>query len=175
MGPHWPQDGPYGVPTVICRHNRNFHFLGKIEDRGDSRKFEFWRMVIFCGFDPFFGPNETHWPQDGPYRVPTLIWRHNRNFHFLQKNRWPRGSWKCEFLGMVIFYVSDPFFNPMGPHWPQDWTHWVPTVIWHHNRNFHFLQKIDGSRKFEFWGMVIFYAFDLFFGPNGTHWPHEGP
>ena len=29
MGPHWPQDGPLGVPTVIWRHNRKFDFLPK--------------------------------------------------------------------------------------------------------------------------------------------------
>ena len=33
MGPHWPQDGLYGAPTVIWRHNGNFHFLQKIDDR----------------------------------------------------------------------------------------------------------------------------------------------
>ena len=57
MGPHWSQDGPYGVPTMIWRHNRNFHFLQKIDDRGGSWKCEFWGMVIFYGSDPFFGAN----------------------------------------------------------------------------------------------------------------------
>ena len=68
MGPHWPQDGPWGVPTVIWRNNRNFDFLRKI----DSQKFEFWGMVIFYGFDPFFGPNGTplalRWTLRGPHR-----------------------------------------------------------------------------------------------------------
>ena len=45
---------------------------------------------------------------------------------------------------MVIFYGFDPFFlDPMGPHWPQDGLFGVPTVIWRHNRNFHFMGKID--------------------------------
>ena len=81
-----PQDGPQVVPTVIWHHNHNFHFLRKTDDRGGNRKFEFWDMVIFYGFDTFFGPNGTHWPQDGLYGVPTVIWRHNLNFHFLRKN-----------------------------------------------------------------------------------------
>ena len=42
-------------------------------------------MVIFYDFDPFFGPNGTPLPQDGLYGVPTVIWRHNRNFHVLGK------------------------------------------------------------------------------------------
>ena len=44
MGPHWPQEGLYGVPTVICRHNRKFHFLGKIDDHGvvENSNFEAW-------------------------------------------------------------------------------------------------------------------------------------
>ena len=58
MGPHWLQDGLYGVPTVMWRHNRNFHFFGKIDVRG-NRKFEFWGMVISFTFDPCFGPNGT--------------------------------------------------------------------------------------------------------------------
>ena len=44
MGPHWPQEGLYGVPTVICRHNRKFHFLGKIDDHGvvENSNFGAW-------------------------------------------------------------------------------------------------------------------------------------
>ena len=44
MGPPWPQDGFYGVPTVIWRHNRNFHFFLKIDDRGviENSNFGAW-------------------------------------------------------------------------------------------------------------------------------------
>ena len=66
-----------------------------------------------------------HWPQDEPYGIPTVIWRHNGNFSFLrkiddQKFEWPRGSQNFEFWGMVIFTVLTHFLDPMGPHWPQD-------------------------------------------------------
>ena len=50
-----------------------------------SRKLELSGMVIILGFDPFFGPNGTPLAQDGPKWVPTVIWCHNRNFHFLRK------------------------------------------------------------------------------------------
>ena len=48
-------------------------------------KFEFWGMVIFYGFDPFFGPNGTPLAQRWALGVPAVIWRNNRNFHFLRK------------------------------------------------------------------------------------------
>ena len=31
------------------------------------------------------------------------------------------------------------------------------------------------SQKFLFWGMVIFYGFEPFFVPKGTHWPKMDP
>ena len=43
-------------------------------------------MVIIYGFDPFFGPMGPHWPQDGPYGVPTVICHHNRKFDLLPKS-----------------------------------------------------------------------------------------
>ena len=83
MGPHCPRDGLYGVPTVIWRYNRNFHFLRKTV----NRKFAFWGMVIFDGFDPFFFlPNGTPLAPRWTLVVPTVFWRHNHNFHFLGKS-----------------------------------------------------------------------------------------
>ena len=95
MGPHWPQDGPWGVPTVIWRNNRNFDFLRKI----DSQKFEFWGMVTFYGFDPFFLPNGT----------PLAP-------------RCSRGSAKVRISGMVIFCGFDPFLLPNGTPLTPRWT-----------------------------------------------------
>ena len=58
-------------------------------------------MVIFNGFDPFFGPNGTPLV---PRWTLGVIWRHNRNFHFFPT---------------VIFYGFDTFFgpnvDPIGP------------------------------------------------------------
>ena len=51
-----------------------------------SRKFEFWGIVIFYGFDPFLDPTGPHWPQDGPYGVHTVIWRHNLKVEFGPKS-----------------------------------------------------------------------------------------
>ena len=73
-------------------------------------------MVIFDGFDPFFGPNGTPLAQDGPKWLATLIWRHNRNFHFLRKME------NIEFWGMVIFYGFDPIFLPNGTLLASRWT-----------------------------------------------------
>ena len=50
---------------------------------------------------------------------------------------------------MVIFTVLTHFLDPMGPNWPQDGLYGVPTVIWRHNRNFHFLQKIYDRQVIE--------------------------
>ena len=72
MGPHWPQDGPF-----------NFHFFRKIDDRGIVKKF--WGMVIFYGFDPFFGPNGTPLAPRWTLGGPTVIWSDKRKFHFLWK------------------------------------------------------------------------------------------
>ena len=147
MGPHWPQDGLYGVPTVTWRHNHNFHFFFKIDDRGLIDNLHFGAWYFFTVLTHFFYPMGPHWPQDGPYGVPTVVWRHNRNFQFFWKNRWPRGYRKFKFSGMVIFKVLTHFFYPMGPHWPQYGLYGVPTVIWHHNRNFHFFGKIDDENS----------------------------
>ena len=71
MGPHWPQDGPQVFPTVIWRHNRKFDFLPK-SMTAEYSKIRIWGMVIFYGFDPFFGPNGTpltsRWTLGGPHR-----------------------------------------------------------------------------------------------------------
>ena len=43
-------------------------------------------MVIFYGFDPFFGPNGTPLAPRWTLGVPTVIWRHNRKFDILPKS-----------------------------------------------------------------------------------------
>ena len=58
MAPHWPQDGLYGVPTVIWHHNSNFHFLGKIDDLG-YRKIRIFGHGNFLRFWPIFLLNGT--------------------------------------------------------------------------------------------------------------------
>ena len=86
-------------------------------------------------------------------------------------NRWPRGSQKFEFWGMVIIYGSDPFFlpqsDPIGPKmYPRGSPPWfgekTVNAIFFPNR------WPRSSQKFEFRGMGIFYGFDPFFRPNGT-------
>ena len=127
-------------------------------------------MVIFYGFDPFFGPNGTHWPQDGhTWGSPPWFGAITVKSTF-GRNRWPRGSWKFEFWGMVIFYGFYPFLYQWDPIGPKMDTRVSPpwfgaiTVKSNFGRN----RWPRGSRKFEFWGMVIFYSFDPFFGPNET-------
>ena len=79
---------------------------------------------------------------------------------------------------MVTFYGFDPFFGPNETPLAPRWTLGGP-----HHVKFDFLRKIDdpfwGSQKFEFWGMVTFYGFDPFFGPNETplapRWTLGGP
>ena len=66
MGPHWPQDGLYGVATVIWHHNRNFHFLQKIDDRGVIENSNFGPWYFFTVLTHFLDPMGPHWPQDGP-------------------------------------------------------------------------------------------------------------
>ena len=65
---------------------------------------------------------------------------------------------------MVILYGFDPFFLPQ---WDPIGTKMDPN------------RWLRSSQKFEFWGMVIFDDFDLFFGPNGTplapRWTLGGP
>ena len=111
-----PRGSPpwFGAITVKSNFGQNWW-------RGGSRKFEFWGMVIFYGFDPFFGTNGTplapRWtdPRGSPPWFGAITVKSN-----FGQNRWLRGSRKFEFWGMVIFYGFDPFFDPMGPHWPQD-------------------------------------------------------
>ena len=120
-------------------------------------------MGIFDGFDPYFGHNGTPLAPNWFLGVPIMIWRHNRNFHFFAKNWWPRCSRKFELWGMVVFYGFEPFFYPMGPHWPQD----GPKVVPHRQEN----RWPRSSRKFGFWGTVIFTVLALFW----NQWDPIGP
>ena len=99
------------------------------------------------------------------------------------RNRWPPGSWKTEFWGMVIFLGFWPNFlpqwDPIGPKMdPRSSLPWFGN-----NRKVKFWPKSmtvgRGRRKFEFWGMAIFCGFDLSFSSNGTplapRWTLGGP
>ena len=135
-------------------------------------------MVIFYGFDPLFGPNGTHWPQDGhTWGSPPWFGAITVKSNF-GRNRWRRGSRKFEFLGMDIFYGFDPFFftqwDPIGPKMdPRGSPPWFVAITVKSNLGQN--RWARGSRKFEFWGMVIFYVFDPFFYQMGPHWPQDGP
>ena len=75
MWPQWDPIGPkmdprgsppwFGAITII-------RFFAQIDDGGVVKKFEFWGMAIFDGFDPFFGPNGTplvpRWTLGVPHR-----------------------------------------------------------------------------------------------------------
>ena len=137
MGPHWPQDGLYGVPTVTWRHNHNFHFF--FFNHGNFLRF--W-PIFFTQWDPTgpkMGPMGSP-PWFGAITVTSIFWEKSMTAG--------RGTRKFEFWGMVIFYGFDPFFLPNGTP-SQDGLYGVPTVMWHHNRNFHFLQKIDDRHVIE--------------------------
>ena len=132
----------------------------------------FW-PIFFTQWDPI-GPKMD--PRGSPPWFGAITVKSN-----LGQNWWARGSRKFEFWGMVIFYGFDPFLYPMGPIGPKMDTRGSPqwfgaiTVKLYFGWN----RWPRGSRKFEFWGMVIFYGFDPFFGPNGTplapRWTLGGP
>ena len=131
-----PKGSPPWFGAITVKSN-----LGQNRWARGSGKLEFWGMVIFYGFDPLFYPMGPHWPQDGhTWGSPPWFGAITLKSNF-GRNRWPRGSWKFEFWGMVIFYGFDPFLYPMGPHWPQDGHQGVPTVIWRHNRKVLFWLK----------------------------------
>ena len=119
MGPHWPQDGPKGFPTVIWRHKRNFHFLQKIDDRGVVENSNFGAWSFLTVLTHFLDPMVPHWPQGGLYGVPTVIWRQNLNFQFFRKTD---GNRKFEFWDMLIFYGFDTFVGPNGTPLAPRWT-----------------------------------------------------
>ena len=72
--PQWDPIGPNMDPrsslpwfgAITVRSN-----FGLNRWQRDSRKFEFWSMAIFCGFDPFFSSNGTplapRWTLAGPH------------------------------------------------------------------------------------------------------------
>ena len=85
---------PRRSPPWFCAVGVTSIFLRKIDDRGVVENSNFWVWFFFTVLTHFVNPVGPHWPQDGPWGVPTMIWRHNRNFHFFLKIRWPRGSRK---------------------------------------------------------------------------------
>ena len=144
---------------------------------GWSRKFEFWGMVIFYGFDQFFPQCDPHWPQDGLLGIPTVIWRHNRQVKF-----WPKSMTKIRILGHGDFFCFWPIFwpqwDPIGHKMdPRRSPPWFGAITI--RSNFGQNQWPRGSRKFEFCGMVIFYGFVPCFAPNGSplapRWTLGGP
>ena len=126
-------------------------------------------MVIFYGFDRFFLPNGTPLDPRWTLEVP-VIWRHKRKAQILAEMD-DRGVVEIRILGHGNFLRFWPIF------WPQ----WDPIGIKMDPRgspqwfgaltvrsNFGLNQWARGSRKFEFWGMVIVYGFHPIFGSNGT-------
>ena len=171
-----PMESPpwFGAITVMSDFGRNRWPRG-------CRKFEFWGMVVFYDFDPFFGPNGTPLAPIWPLGVPTVIWRHNRKVGF-----WPKsmtaGLSKIRILGHCKFLRFWPIFwtqwDPIGPNMALKGSPpWFGAITL--RSDFRWNRWPRGSRKFEFWGMVIFYGFDPFFGPNGTplapRWTLGGP
>ena len=209
-----PRGSPPWFGTITVKSN-----FGQNRWPRGSLIMEFEGMVIFYGFDPFFGPNGTplakKWTLGGLHRDFTVKSNFGRNrwprgsriieflghgnflrfwpIHWTQwdpighkvdprwstpwfcaitvksnfgRNRWPRGSRKFEFGGMVIFYGGDQFLDPIGhkvyPRWSAPWFCGI-TV----KSNFGQNRWPRGSRKVEFGGMVIFYGGDPIFGPNG--------
>ena len=138
-------------------------------------------MVIFYGFDPFFGPNGTPLAPRWTLGGPTVIWSDNRNFHFLRKIEIEKSKIRILVHGNFlrfwpIFWTQwdaiGPKMDPRGsPPWFGAIT--VTSIFFAENG------WPRGSRKFEFCGMVIFYGFDPFLGPNGTpltrRWTLGGP
>ena len=93
-------------------------------------------------------------------------------------NRWPRGSQKFEFWGMVIIYGSDPFFCPNrtplaprctlgGPHRDLAKKPWM-----------RFFAQIDHRgvvKNSNLGAWQFFTVLTHFFVPMGPHWPQDGP
>ena len=170
-----PRVSPPWFGAITWRSNFGRNWWPRV-----SRKFEFWGMVIFYGFDQFFF---TQWdpiypkmdPRVSPPWFGTLTVKSN-----FGQNRSPRCSRKFEFWGMVIFYGFDPFFltqwDPIGPNMdPRVSPPWFGAITL--NSNFGRNRWARGSRKFEFLGHGNF--FDPFFLPNGTplapRWTLGGP
>ena len=160
-----PRGSPpwFGAITVRSNFGRNRWPWG-------SRKFEFWGMVIFYGFDPFFSQWDPIGPKMDPRGSPSwfgaIIVRSN-----FGRNRWARGSRKIRILGQSNFLRFWPIFwpqwDPIGPKMdPTGSPPWIGAITL--RSNFGRNRWPRGSRKFEFWGIVIFYGFDPFLGPNGT-------
>ena len=92
----WPQDGPYGIATWFGAITVNSIFCPNRCPRS-SQKFEFWDMVIFYGFDPFFLPKwDPIGPKMDPRGSPSWFGAKTINSIFCP-NRRPRSSQKFEF------------------------------------------------------------------------------
>ena len=142
-----------------------------------SKKFEFLGMVILYRFDPFFGPNAPRWTLGVPHR-DLVPWPLIRFFSQIDD----RGVVKIRILGHGNFLRFWPNFwpqwDPIGPKMdPRGSPPWIGAITV--NSIFCPNRWPRSSQKFEFWGMVIFYGFDPFFGPNGTpltsRWTLGGP
>ena len=119
--PNGTKMDPRGSPSWFGPINVRSDFGRNRWLRG-SRNFEFWGMVIFYGFDPFFF---TEWdpigPKMDPRGSPPWFCAITARSVF-GRNRWPRGSPKFEFWSMVIFYSFDPYFGPNGTPMAPRWT-----------------------------------------------------
>ena len=147
-----PRESPpwFGAITVRSNFGRNRWPRG-------SRKFEFWGMVIFYGFDRFFLPNGTPLDPRWTLEVP-VIWRHKRKAQILAEID-DRGEVEIRILGHGNFLRFWPIFwpqwDPIGPKRdPRGSTPWFGTITV--GSNFGRNRWPRGSPKFEFWGIVIF-------------------
>ena len=135
----WPQSDPIGPkkyprasPPWFGAITVNSIFCSNRWLRS-SQKFEFWGMVIFDDFDPFFWPQwDPIGPRMYPRGSPPWFGAITVNSIFCP-NRWTRNSQKFEFSGMVFFYGFDPFFwplwDPISPKmYPRGSTPWFGAV-----------------------------------------------
>ena len=171
MGPHWPQDGPYGVPTVVWRHNRNFHFFWK----NRWRKFEFRGMVNFTVLTHFLDQWDPIGPKMDPRGSPPWFGAITADSIFCEKSKicilghgnflrfWP------------IFWTQwDPIGPKMGPRGSPPWFGAITVTSI-------FCEKpmTAGQSKIRIVGHGYFYGFDPFFRPRGTpfapRWTLGGP
>ena len=152
MGPHWPQDGPRGDPTMIWRHIRRVGFWPKSMTAGKS-KIRICGHGNFLRFSPIFC---TQWdpigPKMNPRRSPPWFGAISVRSDF-GRNVWSRDSRKFEFRGMVFFYGFHPLFwtqwDPIGPKMdPRGSPPWFGAI--NVRSDFGWNRWPPGSQKFEF-------------------------
>ena len=107
-----PWIGAITVNSIFCPNRCPNRGVVKIRILGHGNFLRFW-PIFWPQWDPIG-------PKMDPRGSPPWFGAITINSIFCPI-RWPRSSKKFEFLGHGSYLRFWPiFFNPMGPHWPQD-------------------------------------------------------